>query len=176
VTARGHSVLQVPVPELDPFVRERIAHYDATFLSTDPDLVHAHITVLGPFLPVVDEPAAAEVGRVAGSVSPFAFRLRRTATFPNGIIHLLPEPADGFRRLTDGMRNAFPGCPPYRGEFEPEPHLTLDLVSASVSESSTAAAITLPVSCRADRVDLVWYESGRCRRLRCWPLGVVPAA
>lgn len=172
MTVGGHSVLQVPVPELDPFVRERIAHYDDAFLSSDPGLVHAHVTVLGPFLPVVDELAAADVGRVVGAVAPFPFTLQRTATFPNGIIHLLPEPDDDFRRLTDGLREAFPGCVPYGGEFEPEPHLTLDLVSASVTEASTAVSLSLPVSCVADRVDLVWYEPHRCRRLLSWRLGV----
>ncbi|QZY28199.1 2'-5' RNA ligase family protein [Nocardioides coralli] len=169
---RGHSVLQVPVPELDGFVRGRTAHYDPAYLSADPDLVHAHVTVLGPFLPEVDDDAATQVARVAASVPPFAFTLQRMSTFPDGIIHLLPDPADGFRQLTDGLCAAFPACRPYEGRFEPEPHLTLDLTSPSVSETSTRGALSLPVSCHADRVDLVWYEPGRCRRLRSWPLGV----
>lgn len=168
----GHSVLQVPVPPLEPFVRERTAHYDTDYLSPDPSFVHAHVTVLGPFLPVLDDRAAAEVRRVVASVPAFDFTLRRVATFPNGIIHLLPEPAEEFLRLTERLVAAFPGCQPYGGEFEPEPHLTLDLRSTSVTEQSTAAALTLPVTCRADQVDLAWYEPGRCRRLLSWPLGV----
>ena len=50
----GHAVLQIPVPELEPFVRQRHEHYDPHFVSTDPAFVHAHITVLGPFLPPED--------------------------------------------------------------------------------------------------------------------------
>lgn len=45
----GHSVIAFPVPELDPWVRARTEHYDPSFVSSDPDFVHAHITVLGPW-------------------------------------------------------------------------------------------------------------------------------
>jgi len=42
----GHSVLVVPVPALEEYVRARTAHYDASFVSADPAWVHAHLTVL----------------------------------------------------------------------------------------------------------------------------------
>ena len=57
----GHSVLQVPVPPLEGWVRARTAHYDTDYLSSDPDFTHAHITVLAPFLLEVDDHAAAAV-------------------------------------------------------------------------------------------------------------------
>lgn len=167
----GHSVLQVPVPQLEPFVRARTIHYDADYLSADPAFTHAHVTVLAPFLSTVDDEAAATVAKVVASVDAFDFTLARVATFPNGCIHLVPEPGNGFRELTDRMWAAFPECPPYAGRFPPVPHLTLDLVSAEVSEDSTRAALHLPAYCRAERVDLAWYEPGGCHVVRSFPLG-----
>lgn len=173
----GHTVLQVPVPGLEPFVRARTAHYDTDYLSADPDFTHAHITVLGPFLPEVDADAAAMVAETVAEVEPFEFRLDRIATFPNGCIHLRPEPDDGFRTLTSRLWAAFPECPPYGGEFpDSTPHLTLDLVHAGVTQASTDTLLAQhprPDMYVADRVDLAWYEPGRCGRLAAWPLGRV---
>ena len=61
----GHSVLQVPVPGLEPFVRARTEHYDTDYLSADPAFTHAHVTALGPFLPEVDDAAAATIAAIA---------------------------------------------------------------------------------------------------------------
>ena len=36
------------------------------------------------------------VADVAAQVEPFSYRLARVATFPNGIVHLVPEPDGGF--------------------------------------------------------------------------------
>jgi hypothetical protein len=58
----GHSVLVVPVPELDEWIRARTAFYDASFVSADPGFVHAHITLLGPWLP---RPAAEDLATAA---------------------------------------------------------------------------------------------------------------
>ncbi len=113
----GHSVLQVPVPALEQFVRSRTAHYDTDYLSRDPAFVHAHITVLGPFLDVIDDRVAATVAAIAAKVEPFAIVLERVETFPNGIIHLVPEPDEPCRELTRLLWAAYPQCPPYRGEF-----------------------------------------------------------
>lgn len=166
-------MLQVPVPQLEPFVRARHAHYDADYVSADPTFVHAHVTALGPFLPVVDAEAAQLVAKIAASVEPFEFTLARVATFPNGLIHLVPEPDGPFRELTSRLVAAFPECRPYEGRFEPVPHLTLDLRSASVSEESTRALLgdAVPAACRAERLDLAWYEPGCLSLLDSWPLG-----
>ncbi len=173
----------MPVPALEPFVVERHRHYDESYVSADPAFVHAHVTALGPFLPPeqVTDRVARTIDGIACATAPFDFMLERVATFPNGIVHLLPEPDDAFRALTSALSQAFPQCPPYDGAFpEPVPHLTLDALSDAVSESSTrrAAAPWLPAVCRADRVDLAWYEPHGCRILRSWRLGgaaVAPA-
>ncbi len=66
--ALGHSVLAVPVPQIDVVVRERTAYYDASFVSADPGFVHAHITLLAPW---IDEPTPADLATVARSLPPW---------------------------------------------------------------------------------------------------------
>lgn len=173
MTWPGHSVLQVPVPPLEAFVRGRHAHYDPAWVSADPDFVHAHVTALGPWLVDPSERDLAVVAEVAASVEPFDVVLARVATFASGIVHLVPEPDGPFRELTARLTEAFPQCPPYAGEFEPVPHLTLDLRSDEVSEESTRDLLgdLLPVRSRVESLDLAWYEAGACRLLRRWPLG-----
>ena len=93
----------------------------------------------------------------------FDFTLERIATFPNGIIHLVPEPDAGFRELTRRLAAAFPQCPPYAGQFaDVRPHLTLDARADTVSEESTRALLgdLVPARCRAERLDLAWYQPG----------------
>ena len=114
---------------------------------------------------------------IAAEVEPFDYDLARVATFPNGIIHLVPEPDAGVPRTHRRLAAAFPQCPPYEGRFaEVHPHLTLDARSPAVSEASTLALLgdLVPARCRAERLDLAWWESGGCRLLRTWPLGRPP--
>jgi hypothetical protein len=173
VTREGHTVLQVPVPQLEEFVRARHAHYDPGFVSADPRFVHAHVTALGPFLPTLDDEARARLEEVVATTAPFDFVLERVATFADGIIHLVPEPGRRFQELTMRLFAAFPECPPYAGAYdEVLPHLTLDLASARVTEASTLAALgdTLPARCRAERLDLARWADGDCRLLGSWPL------
>ncbi len=87
-------MLQVPVPELEPFVRARTGHYDTDYLSTDPGFVHAHVTALAPFLDGADLTAEVldKVAEIASTTRHFDFTLAELDTFPNGIVHLLPEP------------------------------------------------------------------------------------
>jgi hypothetical protein len=170
----AHTVLVVPVPELEPFVRGRTAHYDASFVSADPAFVHAHITVLGPYL---SRPRPADLDVVAGiaaDVAAFDFRLDRLGEFADGIIHLLPEPDEGFRELTRRLVAAFPQCPPYGGAFpDPVPHLTLDQRAPGIDPTSVRAALgdVVPATCRADRVALHRYANHDCRVLADWKLG-----
>jgi len=175
VGGHGHSVLLVPVPGLEPFVRARWEHYDPSWVSDDPAFVHAHVTLLAPFLsPPLPGAARRTLQRALDGHHAFDFDLRRVATFPNGIVHAVPEPDAPFRRLTADLVAAFPQCPPYAGEFpDPVPHLTLDLAHGEVTESSVMCSVggLLPaVGCRADRVHLAWYEQGGCRVLEEWPL------
>ncbi|HET8987698.1 MAG TPA: 2'-5' RNA ligase family protein [Humibacillus sp.] len=166
----------MPVLPLEPFVRARTEHYDLDYVSADPRFVHAHVTALGPFLPPsgLTPGALARVSEIASATTPFDFTLEHVGVFPNGIIHLLPEPSEPFEALTDRLWRAFPQCPPYAGEFASVvPHLTLDALSPTVTAESTRAHVTghVPARCRAERLDLAWYSPGDCRILHSWPLG-----
>lgn len=174
--AAGHSVLQVPVPELEPFVRARHEHYDTDYVSADPEFVHAHVTALGPFLTSRELTAdnLSLVAAIAARTEPFSFALERFDVFPNGIIHLAPEPGEPFRALTADLCAAFPDKRPYAGQFpDVRPHLTLDARADRVTVASTRRLVgsLVPVTCRADRLDLAWYEPGNCRLIASWKLG-----
>ena len=167
-------MLVVPVPDLEAFVRERHAFYDPAWVSDDPAFTHAHITALGPFVPDLDSESAAEVARIAAVTAPFEIAMDRIDTFPNGVIHLVPDPDLPFRDLTARLVAAFPDCPPYGNQYpDTRPHLTLDWTSDTVSEASTRSLLgdLVPARCTVDRLDLAWYQEGGCRVLRSWSLG-----
>ncbi|CAM3696330.1 2'-5' RNA ligase family protein [Nocardioides zeicaulis] len=174
----GHSVLQLPVPPLEAWVRARTAHYDAGFVSDDPRFGHAHVTALGPFDPAPDAHVLATVAAIAAATAPVSVRLAELAQFPNGIIHLVPDPVAPLRALTARLVAAFPQWPPYGGEFgtspdDLQPHLTVDAASDRVDVASTAALLagTVPVDAVLDRLQLAWWESGRCHVVHEWLLG-----
>ncbi|MCY4726474.1 2'-5' RNA ligase family protein [Nocardioides sp. STR2] len=180
----GHSVLQLPVPALEGWVRARTAHYDAGFVSTDPRFGHAHITALGPFAPAPSATDLATVARLASATPPVRVRLERLGEFPNGIIHLVPDPDDELRDLTARLVAAFPAWPPYGGEFgaDVQPHLTVDAASfdtasgsardrVDLASTATLLAGVVPVEVVLDRLQLAWWETDRCHVMAEWPLG-----
>lgn len=169
----GHSVLVVPVPALESYVVGRTHHYDASFVSDDPTFVHAHITLLAPFL---TEPAPDDlerVAKIAAALPAFDFTLGDVGVMPGGTIHLAPQPAAPFADLTAELTAAFPQCPPYEGLFEPVPHLTVDHLAGGVGPAEVRAMLgdLLPASCRADRISLQWYANHGCRTMAEWSLG-----
>lgn len=170
----GHSVLAVPVPELDAFVRERTERHDASFLGTEPAFVNAHVTVLGPWLaePTADDLAA--VAAVVEAVKAFDVTFEVVGSFLDGIINILPEPSDPFARLTAALAERFPQTPPYAGQVEVlVPHLTLDhhATGATVASVTAELADLLPVRTRAERVDLQWWANHDCHVRQSWRLG-----
>ena len=169
----GHTVLALPVPELDAWVRERTRHYDASFVSADSSFVHAHVTVLGPWLPDPDAQDLARVAEVLVGVPHLEVLLAEVAAFPDGLVHLVPEPAGPLSALTRRLAEAFPQCPPYEGRYaDPVPHLTLDRLGDGVSLGSVRASLgdLLPLRTTLDRVDLQRWANHGCRRLATWPL------
>jgi hypothetical protein len=174
----GHSVLQLPVAPLEEWVRARTGHYDSGFVSADPRFGHAHITALGPFDPDPSAAVLARVGRLASRTRLIGVRLADLAQFPNGIIHLVPDPDDALRDLTARLVAAFPEWPPYGGELgaDVQPHLTVDAASDTVDLASTAQLLrdAVPVEVVLDRLQLAWWESGDCRVLHEWALGGGP--
>ncbi len=189
----GHSALVVPVPALEPLVRARHQFYDTAYVSADPTFAHAHVTVLAPFValdalsPTIDphdaRPAITMMAEIASRRAPFELTFRRVATFPNGIVHLVTEPADPLRELTAQVRAAFPELIPYAGVYGTDSgdvasHLTIDALGPGVTEQIVRdwVADQLPVQLIVDRVQVSWYEAWACRTVVEWPLGpAVPA-
>ncbi|MEQ6901429.1 2'-5' RNA ligase family protein [Nocardioides sp. YIM 152588] len=168
----GHSVLVVPVPALEPFVRSRWAHYEPAWVSADPAFTHAHVTALAPWREAPDPQALATVARVAAATPAFGFALTGVEAFPDGTIHTPPEPAAPFAELTARLWAAFPDCPPYAGEFaDVVPHLTLDRASTGVDVDSVRVGLgaTLPAACVAEALEWHWYDEGDCHVRARWP-------
>nr|WP_260173924.1 2'-5' RNA ligase family protein [Nocardioides albus] len=158
---------------METYIVERTHHYDVSFVSSDPAFVHAHITLLAPFL---ESPSAADlelVRKIAAATARFDFVLDDVRLFAGGTIYLHPEPAQPFAELIEALSAAFPQCPPYAGLFEPVPHLTVDHVDGGVDLASTRTSLVrlLPARCRADRISLQWYANDDCRVITEWPLG-----
>ncbi|GAA1212747.1 2'-5' RNA ligase family protein [Prauserella alba] len=169
----GHSVLAVGVDPLEGYVRTRTAHYDPSFVSADPSFVHAHITLLAPWLPDPTQDDLDVVARIAAEAPAFDTVLARIETFPDGLIHLRADPDRPLRTLTRSLTAAFPQCPPYRGEFgDVVPHLTLDRVADGITPETVAADLggVLPVRLRVDRIDLQWWENHNCHVRESWKL------
>jgi len=172
----GHTVVVVPVPELETFVRDRSLHYDASFVSRDPAFTHAHVTLLAPW---IAEPGDADLARLADAISTteaFDFALDEVREFPDGTIHVRPYPADGFVDLMRTVGSAFPELVPYGGAYgsidELVPHLTLDRRSDIVDAATTRALLggVLPAHVRADRIEVHRYATHDCRVVASWRL------
>ncbi|MFI5427901.1 2'-5' RNA ligase family protein [Aeromicrobium sp. UC242_57] len=150
----GHTVLAIPVPALDAFVRARTAHYDAAYLAEDPAFGQAHVTVLGPWVREPSERDLALVASYAGSVEPFELTLAELGVFADGIIHLLADPPDRLACMTVELARRFPDHPPYGGRFaDVVPHVTLDAVGPGVDVAQVREWLgaLVPVTCRAEQ-------------------------
>ncbi|WP_408895850.1 2'-5' RNA ligase family protein [Nocardioides sp. R1-1] len=170
----AHTVLVVPVPALEDYIRARWEHYDPRWVSRDPAFTHAHITALAPFLAAPSDAELARVAAIARTTAALDFVLDEVSAFADGIVHAVPSPAAPFAELTARLWREFPECPPYAGEFaDVVPHLTLDRVGPTVSLASVSAALAgvLPARARAERLELHRYAEGDCRVLASWPLG-----
>lgn len=169
----GHTVLAVPVAALDAVVRASTATYDPSFVSADAGFVHAHITVLAPW---ASDPTDADleiIAEIACTTDAFEVSLNSLDEFPDGLLHLRPEPDEELRRLTRRLADAFPAHPPYGGKYgDVAPHLTLDQRSDTVTPElvHTRIAHLLPATVLVDRIDLQWWANDDCRLLRTFRL------
>ncbi len=172
----GTSSLVVPVPALEGWVRARSAHYDPAYVSSDPTFAHAHLTLLSPFFSAAElsDDVRSRVGEVLSRHSPFRVRLERVDVFPDGIIHLVPQPSTPLSRITADLMTTFPGHPPYAGRYgDVRPHLTLDRAAPGVDVATTRRSLgeALPAHADIDEALLSWYEQDGCRTIARWPLG-----
>lgn len=170
-----HTVLYVPVPELEPYIRGRHEVEGPEWLSPDPGHLHAHVTLLGPFVPpeslTVD--LEAELLELFASVEPFAITLAEIRVFPSGLVYLHPEPAAEFAALTSALVARYPAYPPYAGEFAPVPHLSLCALGPDrdLGRVGRELGAMLPVRAVAREVRLVVYAERATRTLGAYPLG-----
>ncbi|MGN7248856.1 2'-5' RNA ligase family protein [Janibacter anophelis] len=171
----GHSVLQLPVPPLEDWVRERTRHHDAGFVSADPRFGHAHVTALAPFVRGPSTADLAAIADIVDATAPIPVRLAELGQFPDGIIHLRLEPDEPLRALTARLVATFPRFEPYEGAFGPHPvpHVTLDAATPTVTIESTRRWLgdAVPCACTLTRLQLAWWESGRCHVMHEWTLG-----
>lgn len=175
----AHTLLLIPVPELESVVRPRLARRSPEYLSPDPDEVAAHITLLGPFadLDDIDDGIVSELRFFFADVTPFAFRLTGISRFPGGGIYLTPEPATPFRRLTQELHKRFPEYPPYAGEFDDIiPHLSIPVPDGEdVDTVRFALRHRLPINAYAREASLFWWAPDASRSLVTFPFGTTAA-
>ncbi len=174
-----HSVVMIPVPDLDGVVRPRLERLSPDDVPADPDDPVAHITVLGPFVDLAQltDGVLDELERFFADVTAFDFHLTGIHTFPGGTVYLSPSPAAPFRHLTHGLAHLFPEHPPYGGAFdEVVPHLTVPIPEGEGIEAlEFELAPRFPLTTYAREATLFWYEPGGCRTLARFPFGTSAA-
>ncbi|MBA2463415.1 MAG: 2'-5' RNA ligase family protein [Nocardioidaceae bacterium] len=173
-----HSLVMIPVPELDGVVGTALRRRSPGLVPADPG-VPAHITLLGPFMSMdsLTEGVLDELGAFFADVTPFTFTLTGVHQFPGGGIYLAPEPAQPFRRLTLALFDRFPEHPPYGGAFDDVvPHLSLPLPDGGNDWSLPAdLGVRLPLRVHAREASLYWSEEGASRTLATFPFGTTAA-
>lgn len=164
----GYTVLLAPVPAFEDFARTRLQRWAPDFLRRDGGL-HAHVTILAPFLPAaeLDAAALAALAEVAAAASGFTVTFRRVDRFGTGLVYAVPEPAEPFAALTAAAGARWPWLRPYAGEWAAVPHLSLD----HGDPDALASELTWPRSARIDTLEVVRYLPGDTRRLAAVSLG-----
>ncbi|MGI8900594.1 MAG: 2'-5' RNA ligase family protein, partial [Nocardioides sp.] len=153
-----HSLVMIPVPELDGVFRPTLTRRSSGLLPEDPGGVPAHITLLGPFVSLesLTDGVLDELAVLFADVTPFTFTLTGVHRFPGGGVYLAPEPAQPFRRLTLALFDRFPEHPPYGGAFDDVvPHLSLPLPDGGNEWSLPAdLGVRLPLRVHAREASL----------------------
>jgi len=175
----AHSLLLIPVPEVEFVVRPRLARLSPERLPPEPGETTAHITLLGPFaeLGSIGHGLVSELEDFFADVVPFPFALTSIRELPGAVTYLVPEPTTPFRRLTLELTKRFPEFPPYRGEFDAVvPHLSVPVSDdASVYMLRFELEPRLPITAHAREAALYWSEPHACRTLETFTFGTTAA-
>ena len=129
--------------------------------------VPAHITLLYPFVPPdrLGESVFTPVAEIARTVAAFSFTLGRVQRW-TGVVCLLPDPSEPFRRLIVALASAFPDFPPYGGAHavaDVVPHVTIAQSARTEDLDAASAALPglLPVPAHFDEIRLIAHGSGQ---------------
>ena len=170
-----HSLLSVPVPELDALVRARLRLRSPEEVPEDDDDPVAHVTLLGPFADreALTPGVLSELRWFFADVTPFTFALTSVNRFPGGTVYLAPTPAAPFRQLTHELHRRFPEYPPYGGAFDDVvPHLSVPLLDGEeLASVEHEVAGRLPVQAQARAAALYWWEPGSSGTIETFPFG-----
>jgi len=164
----AHSAIVIPVPEFEHVVLPRMRRSMRPYLFRDAEAVHAHITLLGPFVDrnQVTAKLLTQLGALFDTVAPFEFSMSSTSnlrTFPDGAVVIEPDDPAPFLALTKTLWRNHPDYPPYGDPTRTIiPHLTLDYSSSATATAELVAEVELglPVKGRAKAAWLTWYEPG----------------
>lgn len=151
------SAVLALVPAAEPVVGELRAALDPSAAAGVP----AHVTVLYPFAPPsqIDAATVSLLREAVADVPAFAFRLDDVGWFGEDYVWLAPTPPEPFDQLTARVARAFPEHPPYGGDHEPHPHLTVGYRTyaslAALRDAAERIRPHLPVDARVDRLHLL---------------------
>lgn len=169
--AVSETAIVVVVPEAEALLER---HRRRRPWIDDPE-IPAHVTVLFPFRPSIDDADAEVIGAIASRVPAFDVTFARPGSFPVGLVYLAPDPPEPFLELTAALADAFPDTPPYGGLFdEIVPHLT---VAAELDDDEVRAlrdelAADAPIETRVTRLALLRHDEVEgWHAERIWPLG-----
>lgn len=175
MNAIRRTALVVVVPAAEALVGElRLQHDRMAALG-----VPAHVTVLHPFTPDVDDSIVDRLDHVCEQLQPFEATFTSTDRFPGDVVWLDPQPNDRFVSMIRHVQQGFPEWPRYGGAFdEPVPHLTIangvdpavaDQVDRIVTQQLVAGPpIAMPVrhlTLLEEHADMHWTVG------RTWRLG-----
>lgn len=175
----AHSLVLIPVPELDPVVRPRLEQCSPQLVPADPDDPVAHVTLLAPFaaLDQLTDGVLDELYDFFADVTPFSFALTGVHRLPGGPVYLSPEPASPFRQLTHELAHRFPEYPPSGGAFDDVlPHLSVPLPDGEDEATlRDELAPRLPLPAHALEAALSWRSERGSRTLATFPFGTSAA-
>ena len=163
----SQSALVVLVPEAEALIGPFRAAHECPAGADVP----AHITLLYPFKPPyeIDAGVVATLERCFARFTPVDFNLAIARRFP-GLLYLVPDPDDAFRRMTLAIWERFADTPPYGGRYaEIVPHLSVAQIADEAQldrvhrDFAAYARERLPIRARAAAATLMIIEDGRWR-------------
>ncbi len=170
ISSVGHTVIQVPVIELEPVVRAGMFARECA-PEVLPGTVCSHVTLLGPFVDErdVDGCLLSELRGFFREVAPFSAELGELRRFPAGITYVSLVQEQPFRDLTRQLALRYPTWPPYGGMFDDVvPHLALPLADTDLARRASSM---LPVTVEVTAAELVCWSDVRVETLSRFPFG-----